>query len=764
MKNIRLWGIMVGLVFFQISLQAQEKGTIRGNLYDGDSGDPIAFGNVFIKEIDRGANTDLDGFFNFADLEAGTYQLVFTYIGFDSTVVEVNLRRGDIEYLRVFIDPSGVTLREVDVSARRDQSQTEVQVSRIQLSARDLRALPSTGGDPDLAQYLPVLPGVVFSGDQGGQLYIRGGSPVQNRVLLDGMTIYNPFHSIGFYSVFDTETIQNVDVYTGGFGAQYGGRTSAVIDVRTRDGNMRRHTGMASVSPFQARFMLEGPIKRMTPAGDEGSISFMLSGKTSYLDRTSKSLYSYASDSLGLPFSFTDIYGKLTFLGANGSKVSLFGFNHQDRVDYSGLATVDWNSMGGGARVSVIPANSSLIIGSTIAFSQYEIEMVEGDGAPMRNAITGFDIGLDFTYFGASNEVRYGFNVHGLSNEFSFRNPLGITFSQETNNTEISAFVNFKQKWGDALVEPGLRLHYYASINALSLEPRIGSKWNVSDNFRLKAAAGLYSQNLISTVNERDIVNLFNGFLSATGERIFMPGSSTVEADSRLQTAWHIGGGFELDLMDNYIELNVEPYYKRFDQIVNLNRNKLSASDPNYVTETGNSYGLDISGSYDRNNLYIWATYSLAFVDRNDGFQTYPTNFDRRHNANLLVTYRFGQENQWEAGARWNLGSGFPFTKVRGYFGDYQFNRPNEYDYISGNPEVRPIFDDDLNTGRLPYYHRLDLSLKRFIELGPNTGLEITASVTNAYDRENIFYFDVVELERVDQLPILPSLAVRFNF
>lgn len=761
---MRFWGVMVGLFFFHLSLFGQETGTIRGNLYDAESGDPIAFGNVYIKELEIGTNTDLDGFFNFSDLEVGSYRLVFTYLGFDSTSVEVNLRRGDIEYLRVFLDPSGVTLGEVDVSARRDQAETQVQVSRIQVSPSELKALPSTGGDSDLAQYLPVLPGVVFTGDQGGQLYIRGGSPVQNRVLLDGMTIYNPFHSIGFYSVFDTETIQNVDVYTGGFGAQYGGRTSAVIDVRTRDGNMRRNAGMVSVSPFQARFLLEGPIKKMTPRGDEGSISFMMSGKTSYLDRTSKNIYSYASDSLGLPFSFTDLYGKVTFLGSNGSKASLFGFNHQDRVDYPGIATVDWNSYGGGARISIIPSNSNLIIGSTLAFSEYEIEMVEGDEPPRRNAISGFDIGLDFTYFGVTSEIRYGFNVHGLSTDFTFRNPVGITFSQTTNNTEISAFFNVNQKWGDAIIEPGLRLHYYASINALSLEPRLGSKWNVTDDFRLKAAGGIYSQNLISTINERDIVNLFNGFLSATGETIYEPGSTIREADSRLQKAWHIGGGFELDLMNNFLELNVEPYYKRFDRIININRNKLRPGDPNYVTETGNAYGLDVSAAYDRKDLYIWATYSLAYVDRDDGFQTYPTNFDRRHNANLLVTYSFGEENQWEAGARWNLGSGFPFTRIRAFFGDLQFDRSNEFDVITGNPEVRPIFEEELNVGRLPYYHRLDLSLKRFVKLTNNIDLELTASVTNAYDRENIFYFDVIELERVDQLPILPSISAQFSF
>lgn len=751
------------LIFISPLLLAQGNGTIRGDVFDEETGDPIMYGNVLIRETGTGVNTDLDGFFSLSNLEPGTYTLVFTYIGYDSTRVTVNLSASQIEYIRVFLSPSGVTLDEVDVSARRERARSDVKVSQVSVSSRELKVLPSAGGDPDLAQYLTVLPGVVFSGDQGGQLYIRGGSPVQNLILLDGMTIYNPFHAIGFYSVFDTELIQNADIFTGGFGAKYGGRMSAVVDVKTRDGNMRRTSGMVSVSPFQGRFLLEGPIKKMEEAG-AGSISFVLSGKSSYLDQTSKSIYSYASDSLGLPFSYNDLYGKLSFLGANGSKLSVFGFSHNDDVDYTGIASIGWEALGGGANMRLIPNNSNVIIGANVAFSKYAVEMQEANAGPRFNEITGFDIGLNFTYFGAFSELNYGFNIHGLSTTFNFRNLVGLTFNQETNNTEVSAFFNLKQRWGDAIIEPGLRIHYYASLNSLSFEPRIGAKWNVSENFRLKAAGGLYSQNLISTVNERDIVNLFNGFLSATGETIFKPGSTTELADDRLQTAIHVGGGFEVDLFDNMIEINLEPYYKRYNQIINLNRNKLRGGDPNYITETGNAYGIDFFARYDRNNLYLWLAYSLAKVDRNDGLQTYPTNFDRRHNLNLLASYKLGSENQWEASVRWNLGSGFPFTQIKGYYGFYPFLRPNDLDYTTENPDVRPIFDNELNGGRLPYYHRLDFSLKRFFKLGKNTELELTASVTNAYDRENIFYFDVLELERVDQLPILPSLSAKFTF
>lgn len=123
--------------------------------------------------------------------------------------------------------------------------------------------IPSIGGEPDLVQFLQVLPGVVFSGDQGGQLYIRGGSPIMNKVLLDGMTLYNPFHSIGLFSVFDSDILKSTDVYSAGFGAEYGGRISAIVDVKTRDGDKNEVKGKININTFTSKFMLEGPLKNL---------------------------------------------------------------------------------------------------------------------------------------------------------------------------------------------------------------------------------------------------------------------------------------------------------------------------------------------------------------------------------------------------------------------------------------------------------------------------------------------------------------------
>ena len=755
--------MLICFTLLSFSLLAQ-KGTVRGNVYDKETGDPIIYGNVVLSGTTIGTNTDLDGFFTLAGIPVGDYTLVASYLGYDSMAVDIKILDNNIDYQKIYLSESGFDLGVVNVSAKKEQSRSDVRVSQLTVTAQQIKSLPSAGGEADIAQYLSVLPGVIFTGDQGGQLYIRGGSPIQNKVLIDGMTIYNPFHSIGFFSVFETETIKSVDVLTGGFGAEYGGRVSAVIDITTREGNRKRFGGIVSANPFQGKVLLEGPIKKLDESSGS-SISYMLTAKHSYINETSEFLYSYATpDSIGrLPFSFTDLYGKVSFLTGNGSKFNFFGFDFDDRVNYNGVADLNWNSSGGGLNFALIPAGSNITIDGTIAYSRYDVELIENDGRPRGSAIDGFTAGLTFNTFSTNSEFKYGFEVNGFSTDFNFVNFLDATIRQESFTTEIAGFLKLKQKWGNLILEPSFRAQYYASLSDFSFEPRLGLKYNANDRLRFKLAGGLYSQNLISSVNERDVVNLFVGFLSGPEEDLFVPGSTTEQTNSKLQLARHAVAGVEIDLTDK-IEFNVEPYFKEFNQLININRNKQIPSDPDYATETGEAYGVDFLLNYNSSDVFVWLAYSLGFVNRFDGEQFYPTIFDRRHNINVLTTYNFGANDDWEASVRWNYGTGFPFTLTQGFYSLLDFSDGINSDYLSDNPELGVIFSEDRNSGRLPEYHRLDVSLKRTFEFSKYTKLEATASVTNLYDRGNIFFFDRESYDRVDQLPIIPSLGLVFHF
>lgn len=738
-----------------ISSFAQDA-TIRGVVRDDATGEAIISATVYIAGTSNGVSTNLDGFYSI-NVEPGTYTVVAKYLGYDSTAAQVTVLAGQVFNQPLNMVESSVQLTTVNVSARKDIAKTEVSISSVTLTPKQLKVIPSTGGEADLAQYLQVLPGVVFTGDQGGQLYIRGGSPVQNRVLMDGMTIVNPFHSIGFFSVFETEAIKNVEVLTGGFNAEYGGRISAIIDITTRDGNKKKMGGLVSVSPFQAKALIEGPLKKINDRGS--SISYLFTGKHSYINETSKQVYSYI-DTAGLPFSYTDLYGKLSFNGGNGSKLNLFGFNYTDRVNYE-VADLGWVANGVGLDFVIIPGTSKMIIGGNFTYSDYDIEIQEGDDSPRRSSIGGFMAGLDFTYYGDNSEFKYGFNVTGNRTDFEFTNLYNNTINEIQNTTELAGFLKYRKSLDKLVIEPSIRFQYYASIAETTFEPRLGIKFNASDRFRLKFAGGYYTQDLISAVNEQDIVNLFVGFISSPSD-VAQPNSS-IEAESRLQKSIHAIGGIEIDITDK-IGLNIEPYYKAFPQLISLNRNKQSVEEPNFITETGSARGLDFLLQYRSKDIFVWAAYSLGYVNRDDGEQEYSTHFDRRHNANFIFSYKFGSKDNWESSIRWNFGSGFPFTLTQGFYNNMPFDNGLDTDIVGENGDLGIIYSDERNTGRLPYYHRLDASIKYTHEFSKTSEMIITGSITNAYNRDNIFYFDRVEYDRVNQLPIIPSLGVVYSF
>ena len=222
--------------------------------------------------------------------------------------------------------------------------------------------------------------------------------------------------------------------------------------------------------------------------------------------------------------------------------------------------------------------------------------------------------------------------------------------------------------------------------------------------------------------------------------------------------------GWEYDVTDR-LQVRAEGYYKGFQQLINLNRAKERGSDPNFLVETGEAYGAELTAEYRSSSWYLWAAYALAWTERDDGSQIYPTVYDRRHNLNLLGAYSWGDRKVWRISARWNLGSAFPFTQTVGFYQDIP---PRELlrgqSVLTGNYPLGVLLSEKRNGGRLSAYHRLDFSVHRtfFLHGSDDKRLEVSASVSNVYDRPNVFYVDRITNDRVDQLPILPSLTAAF--
>ena len=520
---------------------------VRGNVYDSNGGQPIPFANVILRGTTQGGTTDVNGFYQIPNVKAGNYTLFVSFVGYDSVETKISVKEGEIFYKSFNLTESSTSLDVVEISGRKEAAKTTTQVSKLTITQKEIKSLPSTGGEPDIAQYLTVVPGVLTTGDQGGQIYIRGGAPVQNKILLDGMTIYNPFHSIGFFSVFETEAIRSVDVLTGGFNAEYGGRISAIVDIKTREGNKTRFSGLVSGSPFQAKALIEGPLVKLKKEGGP-SISFLLTGKQSLLPQTSKTLYDYArKDSTGLPFDYTDYYGKVSFVASGGSRLNVFGFNFNDAVNYPNIADLKWKTTGYGANFQLIPAGLKMLIGGSLTASNYNISLQEADPTPRTSGINSFAGGLDFTVFGRQSELKYGAEISGFTTNLGFRNPLGFDFKQNENTTELAGYIRYRRTFNKLVIEPSLHIHNYNALGETTFEPRFAAKLNASDKFRFKFSGGLFSQNLISTVSEKDIVNLFVGYLSGPEEKLLNP-DRTANVSSKLQKAMHIIGGFEIDL------------------------------------------------------------------------------------------------------------------------------------------------------------------------------------------------------------------------
>lgn len=793
-------GLTVLLLCMAIIVFAQKTGTIRGFVYDKASGEPMIFTNVYLQGTKISVQTDVNGYFSMSQVPEGTYTIFTSLVGFDTVTSSVAVKADEIVSKKLFLSQRQQELKGVEVSARKVERQTTINAGVTSITPREMKLLPSAGGEPDVAQYLQVVPGVVFTGDQGGQLYIRGGSPTQTGILLDGVTIYNPFHSIGLYSVFETDAIRNVDVYSAGFNAQYGNRTSAILDVRTKDGNKNRLSGKVSASPIMARAMLEGPITK--PKTEGGSnISFLLSAKHSYLDQTSKSIYGGLGEPFksGLPYSFTDLYGKVTFNGENGSKLNLFGFNFDDKAQVLEPKTdisqgdFSWKAKGGGATFVVTPGSSSALISGKFALSDYNISFFDPNYVPAQGAaggrthtsgISSFEGGIDFTYYlPRYSQLKYGVEVSGQHTSLDYFTSVGTQTSLDRRNTSAAAFAMYRKNFGEKFIfEPGFRLQYYSSSSAISPEPRLGLKYNLTSNVRLKFASGIYSQNILSTKSDREIVNFFTGFVLSPDENV-RTSSDSSKINTNLQRAYHILGGIEIDVQD--VEFNLEPWFKDFYQNIELSRVKYAGTGDNFTAGSGRAYGIDLSARYNKNKWYLWGvisyqkiTYQTFILDNNTVTlmpdrtlqanmkqQTYAPPFDRRLNTNLVAAYTTGRNKEWELSARFNYGSAFPFTQTQGFYEQLNLQGVAVNNNVTTqNGSTGILYSNTINGGRLSDYHRLDLSARRRFAVSKTSNIETTVSLSNVYDRNNIFYINRISNVRVYQLPIFPSVNVTWNF
>lgn len=721
--------------------------TVQGIITDGESGQPLEGANVALRELSqeqlRGMAADQNGFYQVTNLEPGDYAFRITYIGYVTHHDTLTLRDGVSETISVALQPDEEELDEVIVAP--SGGAARVQAGRQRVSSADIKRVPTPSGAGDLASYLQALPGVVAAGDRGGQLYIRGGTPTENMVLVDGTMIFQPFHIVGFYSVFPSDLVNDADVYAGGFGPRYSGRISSVIDVKMRDGNREKAGGSLSVSPFLGEVIVEGPVSK------RGNSSFIASARRSLIQETSSM---FLPDEQ--PLRFESQYLKFSHYGVNDTRCSAMAMRTYDRgqLDFEKGEVFKWNNFVLGGKCVILPEGSDLLFDLNAGLSHVSNAVGQSEDPDRFSKITRFNLDVNLTRYISRTRFNYGMFVRMQTLNYDMSEQFTHPRQGRTHMFSGGGYLETIIPLGETIyLYPGTVFTLYRQHYPPSLEPRMRISWEPSglEDAELNLAFGRYTQAIVGLSDNRDASSIFTAWQPPPID------------ESRLESlhalvGWQqaLGGGFHVSL---------EGYYKWLrDQPVAV-WSTLAQFSTDLALADGRIYGSDARVEYNRRPVYGFIGYGFSWIEyesSQDHFnvwfgepvQRYHPPHDRRHQLNGLLSVELGN---YTAGIRWQLGTGLPFTQPIGFDEVHYFDEqlPNVRDSF-GTPRV--ILDKPYQ-GRTPTYHRLDISLEREI-LFPSYQLNVQLGAINVYDHTNFFYYDVFTHRRIDQIPFAPYVSM----
>ncbi len=637
------------------------------------------------------------------------------------------------------MSPAGVELQTIEKVGEKviEANATDLGLQRIAM--RDLETLPK-GVETDVFRSLQYIPGVQSTGDISAKYYVRGGASNQNLVLLDGVTVYNPFHALGLFSVLDPEMINSAEFYKGGFPAEYGGRLSSVMNLITKDGNKNRLSGSASGSFLTGKALIEGPI----PDG-----SFIATGRMSYSNQILKK---FLNDKT-LPFNFYDLSVKLNYSNPDfieGSKFSINSFFSSDLLEDKSPYREDFrweNNLLGFKWFQVY--DSPLFSELSLSMSNFQGEVIPkfSQAKPRFNEIKDVTLGMDFTYiFDNNNELWVGLNFQSFKSRLNFENSVGIGSDISSQAGNISTYIKYKFLQFDNLgLDVGSRINLtgLSKYGNFTFEPRASLTYRFIPQMAFKAAWGIYQQEITTISDENEVISLFEPYV-VTPDYL------------NPSTAIHYIAGLETDFFTS-LAFDVEVYYKKLHNITALNENKRFEDDPDLVAGTGESYGLELMLKFNQDPISFQAAYSLSWAYKEvEGWLYYPR-YDSRNSVSLTFEYNLG--GGWRATTAWFYNTGMPNTPLIGFYDKFYFGDLFNDTYIYESYSPYAILGDK-NYGRLPDYHRLDLNLSKKFELF-SVEFYLDLNILNVYDRENIFYYERDTGKRVNMLPFLPTAALK---
>lgn len=701
-------------------------------------GQPLVGVHVVLEDGQQstGTITNRDGYYLIPRVKPGRYRAQFSFVGYATVSDSLSFDFNEQHQLNVSLAVDPEALKEVVVESERPEHDHARSAGFVSVRPGDIQKIPLPGLSNDLANFLTAVPGIRSTGEQGGRLYVRGGTPTQNLFLIDGIPIYQPLHIVGFYSAFPDEIVSNANIYAGGYGARYGGRLSSVVDVSSKNGSKRRLVGSASIAPLLGTARIELPLLR-------DRISVVASVRESLVERVFPE--ALRDD---LPYRFGDRFVKLHAFLSKTSHVAITGLSTNDRGNVaaeSGLASdIQWQNRAVGARYFYLAQAFPVLTELVLSISNFE--MTSGPvGMPDQiSRVNGFTGAINFGYLLGSWEAHFGLFAHSTSYRYNLDAQRAIDEQEFIGEGGVYLDLRFFLPKG-FMVEPGMRVHSFASRGQMFVEPRIRATWQpVSDllwQSKFSLAAGLYHQQTVGITSDRIVTDVFTAWAP----------SPKFEAVPR---AVHVIAGWSARPARG-ITASVEAYTKFFEHLAFPDFAETVRPDSRFLQVEGYSNGLDAQLEVRRRDWFGVAGYGLSGVLYEAEGQRFHPPHDRRHH----VSASFGTTlKNVKVQARWQYGSGLPFTQLAGFYDRVPIDTGSRVHHTAaGTPSI--VFAKAYG-GRLPAYHRMDLSIERSFDM---KWAEATFQVgaVNVYDRSNLFDLDLFSERRVNQLPLIPTIGMR---
>ena len=731
--------------------------------------------------------TDRLGYFAFHDLAGGSYILTVAHIGYALHEQGVHLGPGSDLQMEVALVEQAVELAGVLAEGRRSRKRERFEGSGgLTVQELDRRALKTIPGvaEPDPVRSVEVLPGVTRVSDFTAAFNVRGGSADQNLILLDGVPIFNPFHALGLFSVFNGDMVQRAELHSGGFPAEYGGRTSSVLVVESDlgDGDLGVDAG---VSLLGSRAAVKGGLSE-SAKGRLGlaSARWRVSGRRSYLDVITKPFLKAP-----FPYRLNDLQTGFEAWTRSGDRIGVTGYSGRDIIDIGHLAILDGRDVGDGREGDPFP-NIEWRWGNDAVGATWTRPLHDGGALDLYTSFSRFHGHLRFDEFG-DLQVTTRIGRYSLGGDLERRPSPRLSWKSgwmlgraahhntiqggipeafptgQEDGTESAVYSqvrwNPNSRW---VLEGGLRLDLWRPSNeslTSIVSPRLALKRFLGDGaWAVKAAAGRYSQFILSVRDEQLPVSPDWWMLSGSAAPVIVSDQlqGGVEGFAGRDDAWFF---------------SLEGYYRRFEGLAALDW----ADDPadpsdDLMSGEGSSYGADLMIRQDVGETTGWLSVSFlkanrTFRDTGSGLDPapwieYPPVFDRRLKVDLVARRKLF----WhiDAGVRWSFGTGLPYTRPLGLFSVY---RSQMIDLLVDPTYAQAVVPGARNGERYPVRHRLDATFRRTWDRGWGR-VTPYLNVINVYNRKNVMLYtfnyrpEVPVRGGVSMLPILPTIGVEVSF